>query len=81
MNYRNVKGLVDVGLFGYSYSLFMNVSKPRPNDHPLLVIFIVGGVTCSEVHQIREALAGYHPNTQVSLNKTQHKNNNKNNNT
>ena len=43
----------------------MNVSKPRPNDHPLLVLFIVGGVTCSEVHQIREALAAYHPNTQV----------------
>ena len=44
----------------------MNVSKPRPNDHPLLVLFIVGGITCSEVHQIREALAAYHPNTQVS---------------
>jgi len=43
----------------------MNVSKPRPNDHPLLVLFIVGGITCSEVHQIREALAAYHPNTQV----------------
>lgn len=44
----------------------MNVSKPRPNDHPLLVLYIVGGITCSEVHQIREALAAYHPNTQVS---------------
>lgn len=43
----------------------MNVSKPRPNDYPLLVLFIVGGITCSEVHQIREALAAYHPNTQV----------------
>lgn len=43
----------------------MNVSKPRPNDHPLLVLFVVGGITCSEVHQIREALAAYHPNTQV----------------
>ena len=45
----------------------MNVSKPRPNDHPLLVLFIVGGITCSEVHQIREALAAYHPNTQVNI--------------
>lgn len=44
----------------------MNVSKPRPNDHPLLVLYIVGGITCSEVHQIREALAAYHPSTQVS---------------
>jgi len=42
------------------------VSKPRPNDHPLSVLYIVGGITCSEVHQIREALAAYHPNTQVS---------------
>lgn len=48
----------------------MNVSKPRPNDHPLQVLFIVGGVTCSEVHQIREALAAYHPNTQVSFSKS-----------
>ena len=48
------------------FSLFMNVSKPRPNDHPLLVLFIIGGITCSEVHQIREAFAAYHPNTQVS---------------
>lgn len=44
----------------------MNVSKPRPNNHPLLVLFVVGGITCSEVYQIREALAAYHPNTQVS---------------
>ena len=57
-------------MFGGCFSLFMNVSKPRPNDHPLLVLFIVGGVTCSEVHQIREALAAYHPNTQVSFFKT-----------
>lgn len=54
----------------FCFSLFMNVSKPRPNDHPLLVLFIVGGVTCSEVHQIREAFAAYHPNTQVSFSKT-----------
>lgn len=52
------------------FSLFMNVSKPRPNDHPLLVLFIVGGITCSEVHQIREALAAYHPNTQLLIGST-----------
>lgn len=57
-------------MFGGCFSLFMNVSKPRPNDHPLLVLFVVGGVTCSEVHQIREALAAYHPNTQVSFSKS-----------
>lgn len=48
----------------------MNVSKPRPNDHPLLVLFIVGGITCSEVYQIREALAAYHPNTQLLIGST-----------
>ncbi|XP_020629281.1 sec1 family domain-containing protein 2-like [Orbicella faveolata] len=52
------------------FSLFMNVSKPRPNDHPLLVLYIVGGITCSEVHQIREALAAYHPNTQLLIGST-----------
>lgn len=52
------------------FSLFMNVSKPRPNDHPLLVLFVVGGITCSEVHHIREALAAYHPNTQLLIGST-----------
>lgn len=52
------------------FSLFMNVSKPRPNDHPLLVLFLVGGITCSEVHQIREAFAAYHPNTQLLIGST-----------
>ncbi|XP_068744966.1 sec1 family domain-containing protein 2-like [Montipora capricornis] len=52
------------------FSLFMNVSKPRPNDHPLLVLFVVGGITCSEVYQIREALAAYHPNTQLLIGST-----------
>ncbi|XP_015778789.1 PREDICTED: sec1 family domain-containing protein 2-like [Acropora digitifera] len=52
------------------FSLFMNVSKPRPNNHPLLVLFIVGGITCSEVYQIREALAAYHPNTQLLIGST-----------
>lgn len=67
---RIYAGLADLNMFGGCFSLFMNVSKPRPNDHPLLVLFIVGGVTCSEVHQIREALAAYHPNTQVSFSKS-----------
>lgn len=52
------------------FSLFMNVSKPRPNNHPLLVLFVVGGITCSEVYQIREALAAYHPKTQLLIGST-----------
>ncbi|KAL9984416.1 hypothetical protein ACROYT_G006704 [Oculina patagonica] len=62
---HGLKDLIKTG-----FSLFMNVSKPRPNDHPLLVLFIVGGITCSEVHQIREALAAYHPNTQLLIGST-----------
>ena len=43
----------------------MSVSKPRPSDFPILVLFVVGGITCSEVRQIREALATHRTNTQV----------------
>ncbi|XP_033119522.1 sec1 family domain-containing protein 2-like [Anneissia japonica] len=40
-----------------SFRLFMNVSKPRPSDHPLLIIYVIGGVTCSEVRAINEVSA------------------------
>ncbi|KAK3707203.1 hypothetical protein QZH41_019565 [Actinostola sp. cb2023] len=53
------------------FSLFMNVSKPRPNDLPVLVLFVIGGITCSEVQQIREALATYRSNTQILIGSTQ----------
>lgn len=44
----------------------MNVRKPRPSDHPLLVIFVVGGVTSTEVKQIRDVVASHKSTTQVS---------------
>ena len=45
----------------------MNVTKPRPSDHPTLLIFIVGGTTCTELRQINEALSVYQENNiQVS---------------
>ena len=34
----------------------MNVSKPRPSDHPLLIIYVVGGVSAMEVRQVKEAV-------------------------
>ncbi|XP_071946924.1 sec1 family domain-containing protein 2-like [Antedon mediterranea] len=37
-----------------SFRMFMNVSKPRPSDHPLLIVFVIGGVTCSEVKAVNE---------------------------
>ncbi|XP_031556995.1 sec1 family domain-containing protein 2-like [Actinia tenebrosa] len=53
------------------FSLFMNVSKPRPNGLPFLVLFVIGGITCSEVQQIREALAAHRCNIQVIIGSTQ----------
>jgi len=34
----------------------MNVTKPRPDDHPLLILFIVGGITWYEIKTIQETL-------------------------
>ena len=47
-------------------SLFMSSARPRPNNHPLLLIIVVGGVTCSEVRSIRDTVAGHHSDTQVT---------------
>ena len=45
--------------------LFMNVSKPRPNDHPVLIVFVIGGTTSTEMRQIREAVSASKSNVQV----------------
>ena len=44
----------------------MNVSKPRPSDHPLLIVFVIGGVTSTEVRQIKEVVSSAKPDTQVN---------------
>ena len=44
----------------------MNVSKPRPNDHPLVIIFVIGGVTPSEVRLVKETVTTKSSDTQVS---------------
>ena len=41
-------------------------SKPRPSDHPLLIIFVVGGVTATEAKQIKDVVLSHQPNTEVS---------------
>ncbi|KAJ8038479.1 Sec1 family domain-containing protein 2 [Holothuria leucospilota] len=53
------------------FRLFMNVSKPRPSNHKLMIIFVVGGVTCSEVKMIKEAVNSKSPDTQVVVGSTQ----------
>ena len=47
-------GLKDFLKTGFGF--FMNVSKPRPDDHPVVVLFVVGGVTWFEVKAIRECV-------------------------
>ena len=43
----------------------MKMSKPRPGDHPLLIMFVVGGVTSSELRTVRESIAASKSSLQV----------------
>ncbi len=45
----------------------MNVSKPRPGDQSVLIIFVLGGVTLTELRQIKEAVSASKTNVQVSI--------------
>ncbi|XP_078403962.1 sec1 family domain-containing protein 2 [Cetorhinus maximus] len=47
------------------FSMFMKVSRPHPSDHPLLILFLVGGVTASEVRMIKESVSMLKPSCQV----------------
>lgn len=42
------------------------MSRPRPSDNPVLFLFLVGGVTPSELRLIKEIVAAHKPGTQVS---------------
>lgn len=52
------------------FSLFVGSAKPRPNQHPLLLLFVVGGVSCSEVRQIREVVASCKTEVEVIVGAT-----------
>uniref|UniRef100_A0A3B3X403 Sec1 family domain containing 2 n=1 Tax=Poecilia mexicana TaxID=48701 RepID=A0A3B3X403_9TELE len=41
------------------------VSRPRPRDNPLLFLFLVGGVTPSELRLVKDTVAALKPGTQV----------------
>ncbi|XP_028300813.1 sec1 family domain-containing protein 2 [Gouania willdenowi] len=56
-------GLTD--LLKTGFSMFMKVSRPHPSDNPLLLLFLVGGVTPSELRLIKELTASLKPGTQV----------------
>ncbi|XP_057313042.1 sec1 family domain-containing protein 2-like [Hydractinia symbiolongicarpus] len=48
------------------FGFFMNVSKPRPEDHPVL-LFVIGGITWNEVKCVKETLAKLKPNQKVTI--------------
>ncbi|XP_053717983.1 sec1 family domain-containing protein 2 isoform X1 [Synchiropus splendidus] len=56
-------GLTD--LLKTGFSMFMKVSRPHPSDNPLLILFLVGGVTPSELRLIKELVAATSPGIQV----------------
>ncbi|EFB28237.1 hypothetical protein PANDA_008078, partial [Ailuropoda melanoleuca] len=56
-------GLTD--LLKTGFSMFMKVSRPHPSDHPLLILFVVGGVTVSEAKMIKDLVPSLKPGTQV----------------
>uniref|UniRef100_A0A3B3V2V3 Sec1 family domain containing 2 n=1 Tax=Poecilia latipinna TaxID=48699 RepID=A0A3B3V2V3_9TELE len=48
------------------FFMFMTgVSRPRPRDNPLLFLFLVGGVTPSELRLVKDTVAALKPGTQV----------------
>ncbi|XP_061894938.1 sec1 family domain-containing protein 2-like [Entelurus aequoreus] len=44
---------------------YLQVSRPHPSDNPHLFLFLVGGVTPSELRLIKETVATLKPGTQV----------------
>uniref|UniRef100_A0A671NQQ1 Sec1 family domain-containing protein 2-like n=1 Tax=Sinocyclocheilus anshuiensis TaxID=1608454 RepID=A0A671NQQ1_9TELE len=56
-------GLTD--LLKTGFSMFMKVTRPHPSDHPLLFLFLVGGVTPSELRLIRDVVSTHKSGTQV----------------
>ncbi|KAK2189953.1 hypothetical protein NP493_92g01011 [Ridgeia piscesae] len=61
-------GLRDLLKTGFGF--FMNVSKPRPSDHPVLIVFVIGGVTVTEARQIQEVVSATKSNMQVLVGST-----------
>lgn len=56
-------GLTD--LLKTGFSMFMKVSRPHPSDNPVLFLFLVGGITPSELRLIKEIVSSNKPATQV----------------
>lgn len=53
-------------LTNYNVPFYIQVTRPHASDNPLLLIFLVGGVTPSELRLIKEIVATHKPGSQVS---------------
>lgn len=67
--YHHPQGTV-TNLLKSGLGLFVSSARPRPNQHPVLLLFVVGGVSCSEVRQIREAVLSSRTNIEVVIGTT-----------
>ncbi|XP_075051717.1 sec1 family domain-containing protein 2 [Mixophyes fleayi] len=56
-------GLTD--LLKTGFSMFMKVSRPHPGDSSLLILFVIGGVTVSEVRMVKDLVSTLKPSVQV----------------
>ncbi|KAM8938693.1 sec1 family domain-containing protein 2 isoform 1-T1 [Pelodytes ibericus] len=58
-------GLTD--LLKTGISMFMKVSRPHPADSSLLILFVIGGVTVSEVRMVKDLVSTLKPGMQVAV--------------
>lgn len=61
-------GLKDLLKSGFGF--FKSSGKPRPGDAPLLILFVIGGVTAGEVKQIRDVIDKAKPQFEVIIGAT-----------
>lgn len=47
------------------FSLFKAMTKPRPSDNPVLIIFVLGGITSQEVRLVKETVSASKSPVQV----------------
>ena len=43
----------------------MSSARPRPDNHPLLIIFLVGGISVAEIRAVKEFITINKPNFEV----------------
>ncbi|CAG5135876.1 unnamed protein product [Candidula unifasciata] len=61
-------GLKDLLKSGFGF--FKGSGKPRPGDAPLLILFVVGGITAGKVKQIRDVVDKAKPQFEVIIGST-----------